>query len=154
MAKVKIDDVVEHLEFASDMNKSFLNKKTGAVHLIPAELERYGESDFDDDDFIPEWEKEIIPVIKDIKQNPDNYIVMPDQFYINEYAIMERFCLSLEEETLRDKIYVAIKGSGAFQRFKNNINNYGIADDWYKYKDEAFREIAIEWCKENNLEYS
>jgi len=109
MSKVKIDDVVEHLEFASDMNKSFLNKNTGEIHLIPEELERYGEPDFDDDDdFIPEWEKEIIPVIKDIKQNPDDYIEIPDQFYINEYAIMEKFCLSLEEENLRNKMYSSI----------------------------------------------
>jgi len=65
---------------------------------------------------------------------------------------MERFCLSLEE-ALRDKMYAAIKGSGAFRRFKDSIHNYGIADDWYKYKEESFREIAIEWCKDNDLEY-
>ena len=153
MTKVQIDDVIEHLEFASELNKSFLNKNTGEIHLIPEELERYAEPDFEDEDFIPEWEKEIIPVIKDIKQNPAKYIEIPNQFYINEYAIMERFCLSLKEETLRDKMYSAIKGSGAFQRFKDNIHNYGIVDDWYKYKEESFREIAIEWCKENDLEY-
>ena len=153
MAKVKLDDVIEHLEFASELNKSFLNKRTGEIHLIPEELEGYAEQNIEDEDFIPEWEKEIIPIIKEIQQNPDNYIQIPDQFYINEYTIMERFCLSLKDETLRDKMYYSIKGSGAFRRFKDSINDFGITDDWYKYKDEAFREIAIEWCKENSLEY-
>jgi hypothetical protein len=50
-------------------------------------------------------------------------------------------------------MYSSIKGSGAFQRFKKNIDLYGIANEWYKFKDEAYKEIAIEWCKINNLEF-
>jgi len=153
MAKVKLYDVIEQLEFSSESNKSFFNKRTDEIHLIPEELERYAEQNNDDEDFISEWEKELIPIIKDIQQNPSDYIQFPDQFYINEYTIMERFCLSLNDEALRDKMYSSIKGSGAFRRFKESIHDYAIADDWYKYKDEAFREIAIEWCKENSLEY-
>jgi hypothetical protein len=153
MAKLKIEDMVEQLEFASESNKSFFNKKTGEIHLIPEEVERYAEQNIEDDDLIPEWEKEIIPIAKDIQNNPDNYIQFPDQFYINEYSIMERFCLNIDNEELRDKMYSSIKGSGAFQRFKNNIHHYGIADDWYKYKDNALKELAVEWCVENNIAY-
>jgi len=153
MAKLKIEDVVEQLEFASESNKSFFNKKTGEIHLIPEEVERYAEQNIEDDDLIPEWEKEIIPIVKDIQQKPDDYIQFPDQFYVNEYSIMERFCLTLDDEELRDEMYSSIKGSGAFQRFKNNIHNHGIDNDWHKYKDEALKEIAIEWCEENNIEY-
>lgn len=153
MIKIKLEDVIEQIEFANESNKSFFNKKSGEIHLIPEEVESYVEQDIEDDDFIPEWEKEIIPIARDIQINPDDYIQLPEQFDINEYEIMERFCLSLQDENLRKKMYSSIKGSGAFQRFKNNIHNFGIADDWYKYKDEAFRKIAIEWCEENNLEY-
>ena len=153
MAKLKLEDLIEQLEFANESNKSFFNKMTGEIHLIPEEVERYAEQDIEDDDLIPEWEKEIISILKDIQQNPDNYIQFPDQFDINEYSIMEKFCLNLDDEELRNEMYSSIKGSGAFQRFKNNIHNHGIADDWYKYRDEALKEIAIEWCKENNIEY-
>ncbi|MEW6196523.1 MAG: UPF0158 family protein [Bacteroidota bacterium] len=152
MAKIKLESVIEQLEFASDMNKSFFNKITGEIHLIPEELERHAEQNIDDD-FMAEWEKELIPIVKDINQNPDHYIPFPSQFDINEYEIMERFCLSLQDEKLREEMYSSIKGSGAFHRFKNNIHNYRIAEDWYKYKDEALKEIAIEWCKDNNIDY-
>ena len=152
MIKVKLDDVIEQIEFASDSNKSFFNKKTGKIHLIPDEVERYSDQDMDDG-FIPEWEKELIPIAKDIQNNPDNYIQFPNQYDIHEYSIMEKFCLSLNNEELREIMYSSIKGSSAFQKFKNNIHQYGIADDWYKYKDEAFKEIAIEWCEDNGIEY-
>jgi len=153
MTRVKLEDVIEQLEFTSESIKSFFNKKTGEIHLIPEEVESYAEQNIEDDDLIPEWEKELIPISKDILNNPDDYIPFPGQFYINEYSIMERFCLNLNDEELRDKMYSSIKGSGAFQRFKNNIHHYGIANDWYKYKDEALKELAIEWCEENNIEY-
>jgi hypothetical protein len=44
-------------------------------------------------------------------------------------------------------------GSGAFGRFKDAIHYYDIAEDWYKYRDNALRQIAIDWCQENNIEF-
>ncbi len=28
-----------------------------------------------------------------------------------------------------------------------------LADDWYKYRNDALKEIAIEWCQENDIEF-
>lgn len=150
--KVKLDDVIEQILFASESNQSYFNKNTGEIHLIPDEVESFIEFKMEDD-FIPEWEKELIPIAKDIQNNPDNYIPFPNQYEINEYSIMEKFCISLDNEELSEIMYSSIKGKGAFQRFKNNIHNYGIADEWYKFKDEALKEIAIEWCEYNSIEY-
>jgi len=41
----------------------------------------------------------------------------------------------------------------AFRRFKDLIQRYGIADDWYKYRDNRYRGIAIQWCEENDIKY-
>jgi hypothetical protein len=46
-----------------------------------------------------------------------------------------------------------IKGSDAFRRFKDAIHDYGIENDWYKYHNNALKEIAIEWCQENDIEF-
>lgn len=153
MIKVKLEDVIEQLELANDLNKSFLNKATGEIYVIPEEVETYaGNNEFDEND-LPEWENELIPVARDIKENPENYIAFPDQFEIDEYHIMERFSLSLKDGKLRDEIYYSIKGSGAFSRFRVKIGEHGLTGEWYKYREEAIKEIAIEWCKGNNLEY-
>jgi len=153
MIKVKLEDVIEQLELANELNKSYINKNTGEIHFIPEEVETYTENEEFDENDLPGWEKEIIPVARDIKENPDNYIAFPDQFEIDEYHIMERFSLSLRDGKLRDEIYYSIKGNGAFRRFREKISEHGLTGEWYKYRDEAIKEIAIEWCKENNLEY-
>ena len=151
--KVKLDDVIEQFELASESSQTYLNRITGEIHLIPEEVELYVENEEFDEEDLPEWEKEIIPVYKDINENPENYILFPDQFYINEYSIMERFSLSLTNEKLRSILYSSLKGKGAFRRFKDTANELGILENWYKYKEEAIKELAIEWCKENNLEF-
>jgi hypothetical protein len=153
MNKVKLEDVIESIEFANDLNKFFFDKNTGKIHLITDEVEMHIDDDPEDNDFIPEWEKELVLIARDIQNNPDQYIQLPSKFEINVYAIMEKFCLSLNNENLRNEMYYSIKGSGAFRRFYENIQDFNLEKDWYKYRDEAYKEMAIEWCNDNNLEY-
>ena len=37
--------------------------------------------------------------------------------------------------------------------FKEKIYQHDLEDDWYDYKDQRYRQIAIEWCEENNIEW-
>ena len=151
--KVKLEDVIEQIELANESNRTYLNKSTGEIHLIPEEVDMYIENEVFDEDDLPDWEKEIVPIAKDILENPENYIPFPDKFDINEYEIMERFTLSLSDDKIREEIYYSIKGKGAFRRFKEKIFQYGIEKDWYKFKEETMKEIAIDWCRENNIEF-
>lgn len=84
----------------------------------------------------------------------DDYIPLPSSFDIHEYHIMERFCLSITDDKLRDTMSGSIRGRGAFRRFKDNMRRYNIEEDWYKYRDEALKQIAIEWCEENDIDFT
>jgi len=44
-----------------------------------------------------------------------NFLGLPTKFDIDEYRIMERFCLSIQDEKTSEALYIAIKGSGAFR---------------------------------------
>jgi len=84
----------------------------------------------------------------------DDYISLPSKFDIHEYEIMERFCLSITDDEIRERMYRSIKGSGAFRRFKDNIQRNNRVEDWYKYREEAIKQIAIDWCEENDIEFT
>ena len=84
----------------------------------------------------------------------EHYLPLPDRFEINEYHIMERFCLSVDDDDLREDLCDAIRGRGAFRRFKDRVQVYGIADDWYQYRDEALREIALDWREVHGIQYT
>ncbi len=66
---------------------------------------------------------------------------------------MERFCLSIDDAEMSDALCDLIKGSGAFRRFEDALYHHGIEKDWYSYRDNALKEIAIDWCRENDIEF-
>jgi len=150
--RVKLSDIIEGLEFQSDEQSSFLNLTTGEVVPITDEELRAAENDEPLEDF-PDWQHDVIRMAKDIVET-DHYLPLPDRFEIHEYQIMERFCLSVDDEDMRDDLCDAIRGRGAFRRFKDRMQLYGLADDWYRYRDEALREIAIAWCEEHGIPYT
>ena len=46
-----------------------------------------------------------------------------------------------------------MQGKGAFRRFKDYCFDVNIIQDWYKFKEERYKQIAIEWCEQNDLKY-
>jgi hypothetical protein len=149
--RVKLDDIVSELEMMFDETRSFLNTKTGDIVAISDDEFCAAESEEPVKKF-PDWQHENIQIAKEILEE-DHFIPLPSKFDVHEYEIMERFCLSLDNEWLSRRMYDSIKGSGAFRRFKENIDRYDIEQLWYGYRDNALKQIAIEWCQENGLKY-
>ena len=146
---VKLKDILDELSFQSDEASSHFNTVTGEVVCITDEAFRAAEEEEPLDQF-PDWMHDMLRAAKDILET-DHYLPLPTKFDIHEYSIMERFCRSVDDDNMRDNLFNAIRGRGAFRYFKDKIHEYGIADDWYKYRDEALREIAIAWCEENGI---
>jgi len=67
---------------------------------------------------------------------------------------MERFCLSFPDAKVSNALLGSIRGSGAFRRFKDTIYQYRIENDWFKYRDEAYKEFAIAWLESKGIAYS
>lgn len=80
-------------------------------------------------------------------------IILPTKYEINEYQIMVGFIDTIDNEKLKIELQTLIQGKGAFRRFKDYCFESNIIQDWYKYKEQKYKEIAIEWCKQNELEY-
>ena len=103
-------------------------------------------------DYLPEWEQELIKMAKKVFDS-DAYLQLPTKFDIHEYAIMERFCISLEDEEMANILLNAIRGRGAFRRFKDTLYQHGIEEHWYKYRQQALEEIAEGWLKRKDIPY-
>jgi len=149
---VKLDDIIEGMECQSDENHSYLDKRTGTVVSISDEEIQAAEDNEPIEDF-PEWQQDLIKIAKEILQETSDCVGLPSKFDIDEYSIMERFCLSIDDPEISDTLYSLIKGSGVFRRFKDALYEYNLSDDWYKYRDKRLKEIAVEWCEANGIEF-
>jgi len=149
---VKLADIVNALECQADEATQYLNKKTGEIEFVPNDLMHTAEEGEQPPERSGEWEREALQLAREIITTND-YIELPSKWDIHEWEIMRNFCLSLEDEDMQEDLLDAIHGRGAFRMFKDRIHRLGIAEDWYKYRREALREIAIEWCQANGIEY-
>ena len=133
--QIKLKDIIEGLEFLTDEGTSYLNTTNGEVVYITMEELRVAEENNPLEDF-PDWQHDAIRIAGEILET-DHYLPLPDRFEINEYRMMERFCLSVEETDIQGDLCDAIRGRGAFRRFKDRVQVYGMAENWYRYRDAA-----------------
>jgi len=64
---------------------------------------------------------------------------------------MKDFSLSVESDSIREDLLRAIRGAGAFQNFKGTLRQHGIESGWFAFRTEALRQIALDWCEENQI---
>ncbi|CAB1253061.1 MULTISPECIES: UPF0158 family protein [Clostridium] len=153
MGKVKMEDVLQAIELADDGGNCYYNKITGKIIYIDDETRRMAENyDEDDVERLLEWQLDDVKAAIDVEENWDNYISLPSKFDINEYDIMVQFCYSLDNDKISNKLLNALNGKGAFRRFKDAVIRFNVEKEWYKFKDDEFNKIALDWCSDNGLE--
>ena len=146
--RVRLSAIVEGMEMQSDDMTSYLHRPTGRVLTVSDEAFRAAE---DDDE---EWvQPEELAEARSILEAEDEYLVLPDRFEIDEYRMMERFALGLDDATARDDVLAALHGRGAFRYFKDTIHRLGLAPAWYAHRDSAYLEVARTWCEANGIEH-
>ena len=148
--QAKLKDIIDGMEFQSDEINSYLNKVTGKVVTIPNEAFNAVESG---DDSLYDFGPEMLEEAREVSDGKD-WISLPDRFDIDEYRMMENFALSVEDDKSSGLLQVALQGSGAFRRFKDTAIILKLEQDWYDYRNRAYKEAAIDWCKAYNIEYA
>lgn len=150
---IKIDDLLSEIELQIDDSFTFINIKTGEVITLMREEIVAAEDEKPIEQF-PEWQRENIEKAINIIEDEDGvYVDFTLRNNFNEYEIMEDFIVSLKDQDIREELYDAIQGRGAFRRFKDRIIEFGVDKQWYKYKENKIKELVIEWCKDHNIEF-
>jgi hypothetical protein len=143
---------MEVIEISSEEFSSYLNRITGHVITLSEEEISAAEEGDDLDDY-PEWQRESILMAGDFLKNEKDYLGLPTKDDLDEYRLMEKFSLSVEHPNTLDILYGAIKGKGAFRRFKDALHRLNLTDEWYAYREAAVRQVAIDWCELNEINW-
>jgi hypothetical protein len=136
--KMKLEQVVQAVEAASESSRAYYDTETGKTVWVLDDLYS-GEADTELAEMI-----EYAP--------PGRFLRFPTKYEIHDYSIMESFVDSLPAGAAREDLTDAIRGRGAFRRFKQSIRYHGIEQRWYDYLGNAYRDIAIRWCRDNDIE--
>ena len=131
---VTLSKIIDGLEMVYDIVDCYYNPEKDEVFL--SNIGEYGDLTEDEIDELFE-----------------ESIILPTQYEINEYQMMVDFIDTIENLEIKNNLQKLIQGKGAFRRFKDYCFEMDIIQDWYKFRDERYKEIAIDWCKQNELEY-
>ena len=152
MKPVSLQAVVDEMDVFGDEMTAYINKKTGELFTVSDEVAGFIEEGDEDDYFIPDWQKEMLPKVREVLESGD-FVPLPDKFEIHEYSIMERFCLSIEDDDLRGELLSGIRGRGAFRYFKDTLHRRGFQDDWYRYRNDALKRIAADFLEVEGIAF-
>ena len=165
---VSLQNLVDELQMLPNEGTAYLHKVSGRIITVTdddvamVEMDSEFEKEFEEEmeginDEIGgenlDWEIQHFQDVKRILAEDADYLELPSRFDINEYEIMERFCLSIPNGRVREVLLQKIRGSGAFRRFKDTIYQYGIENDWFQYRDEAYKEFAVAWLDSEGIAY-
>jgi len=151
-ARVKLSDLVDGMEMQGDEVHAFVGRQTGEVVVLTDKDVRDAE-DGGDLSACDDWQKENIEQARLVDADDGSrFVSLPDRFEIDEWRMMRDFSLSVENEAVSGALLNAIQGRGAFRYFKDQLHERGMADQWYAFREERYRQIALDWCEEHGLE--
>jgi hypothetical protein len=152
--EVKLGVIIAALEMADDANSSYLDVETGEVFSITEEEFDIAEDPKTDVEELPDWQRQAVKLARSIQQQEGKrYLALPDKFDVHEWAIMDRFSMTLRNAPIRSEFHNGIRGPGAFRLFKHLLTEYNLWDAWNQFKQTELQNMAIEWCKENGITF-
>lgn len=151
-AAVLLTDIVDQLQMQFDEQPSFLDLETGEVEIVSRDLLRKAETfeDGDPEPSLPAWQKEQWEIAKRIFSSK-RLVPLPRKFDVDDWEIMHDFARSIRTEKISEDLLEAIHGAGAFQHFKHMLSIHRLEPRWHEFRTEALRQIAIDWCEENDI---
>lgn len=158
-------------ENASGMMSHYLDLETGQVVTITEDVRwrleeiyrgMHDREDVEPMDFataleqcnVPDWEKDILQEADRIEASyGTRYIRVPEAGSYQGYQDMEDFIATVRDERLQDRLWRAIRGRGAFRRFKDVLaGHFHERERWFEFKDARLRERVLDWLESAGIE--
>ena len=100
--------------------------------------------------FYDEYEEILEKVEFDEK---DRLYRLHNRYNFHDSEIIEEYINSVNNEKIQKELEFSFYGKGKYRKFKDTLARHNILDNYYKFREKYLKEIAIEWCNENKLEY-
>ena len=130
--QILLQDIIDAIESSHFDTEYYLDTETGDFEMV-VDGELLGNPDIDLMD--------------------DRYIKLPDRYEINEYRMLKEFASAADDPEIRQALLESIDKKSAFVSFKDKVRELGVEQHWYHFRDECYRQIAIEWCSECGIDY-
>ena len=102
----------------------------------------------------PDWQKEMLLEADRVEQGyGTRYLCVERDDPYGDYRDMERFISTVENARLRERLWDAIQGRGAFRRFKDLLACHPqVEEAWFDFKDAQLQRRVASWLAYHEIE--
>ena len=154
MKRLKVDmaGLDGAFEDSSWERRYYFDLETGEVIMFTDEEFRY--VDEPPDYPLPEWQQEQVKRAEEVwLDHGERYISIPQADSHAAYGEMEDFITTVEDAHLRELLWVAIQGRGAFGRFKGVLAAHPRERErWFDFSDARLRQRILDWLEFEGIE--
>ena len=169
--RVDLDELAIALDTDSPELRYYLDLETGEILAIMEEMdwrleEIYAEIYDEDGNRVvtleeylqqqddPDWQKEMILDADRVEQGfGTRYLWVEQGDPYGDYRDIERFIGTVEDDRLRERLWDAIQGRGAFRRFKDLLARHPQVEEvWFEFKDARLQKRVANWLAYHDIE--
>ncbi|MBF0460743.1 MAG: hypothetical protein HQL87_05035 [Magnetococcales bacterium] len=115
-AKASLKQIADDIGMQCDENVAYFDRVTGEVVVVFSDVTMDMGQPLAE---LPEWQRELVEIARSVAADESGrYLSLPGKWDFDEYEVMRRFCQSLDNEKHADQLFHALRGRGAFRRFK------------------------------------
>ena len=103
---------------------------------------------------IQDWQKELLLEADRVdREYGHRYISVEPGDPYQGYNDMDHFIATLDDDDLQDRLWRAIRGRGAFRRFKDLIARHpNVEEQWFAYQDARAKERLLRWLDDHDID--
>jgi Uncharacterised protein family (UPF0158) len=169
--KLDLDELAFAFENWRYEHQYYLDLETGEVVMVTDEIRRelediYEELSHEGDEEatrfmealqkrdLHDWQKEALAVADQVERGFGTRCIRVPAIELHEaYGDMEDFINTVRSERLQERLWHAIRGRGAFRRFKDVLSGYQRERErWFRFKDDQMRRRVIEWLEGEGIQ--
>ena len=132
------EDIADAFEECMDGWAQFLDTRTGEIVALSEDPYMACEEDQE------LWEE---------IDETDDYVRLPNQYELHEKSIMEKFAYEIGNQRVSEVLFDALRRRRPYRCFKDKINDLGISQIYYDYRNRTYINIAEEWCRNHHVPY-
>ncbi len=149
----------------------YLDLHTGQVVLVTDEVQQELENiyaelcDDGDETFrhfaeaaqkrnLPDWQKEMLYEAHQVEEHlGTRFVEVPVADSHEAYDDMEDFIETVQDTRMQEELWDAVRGPGAFHRFKDLLAEYpGERERWSRFQEARVRERMSDWLLDQGIE--
>jgi hypothetical protein len=165
--KVDLEDLKDAFNSAFDEMQHYLDLETGEVILVTSDTRRQLEALLEtteaeavetineaiQNENIPDWQKDSLYSAAQVEFGFNSrFIEIPQADSRQGYEDMEIFIETVSNRNLRELLQVAIRGKGAFRRFKDVLATYPQERErWFQFHNQRLHQRVLDWLDDENI---